>query len=46
MDRGDPVYKIFRKYNPITGVTTQLPDMPFKSYHARSVAVGNMIYVL
>lgn len=46
MDRTEAVYKIFRKYNPITGATTSLPDMPFKSYHARSVAVGNMIYAL
>jgi hypothetical protein len=46
MDRGEPVFKKFRKYNPVTGVSTQLPDMPFLSYHARSVAVGNMIYAL
>lgn len=46
MDRGEPVFKKFRKYNPVTGVSTQLPDMPFMSYHARSVAVGSMIYAL
>lgn len=46
MNRGKPVYQIFRKYNPATGVTTPLGDMPFKSYHSRSVTVGNMIYFL
>lgn len=46
MDRGEPVYQTFRKYNPTTGVTTPLTQMPFKSYHARSVQVGNMVYTL
>lgn len=46
MDRTKPVHQIFRKYNPATGLTTPLPDMPFKSYHARSVAIGQFIYTL